>query len=306
MRTHRILNRLAYYTAVIDTGSFTAAAERLGVTKAVVSQQVAKLEKEVGATLLARTTRNVKPTETGRIFYARCAAILRESEDAIDELAQATSMPNGTLRITAPFDYGCSVVAPAVSAFTRRYPSCEATLTLNDKTLDLVSEQLDMAIRVGWVTDSNLQARRIGSFRQLLVCSPGFADAIASASGPEDIEALPFVANMALRKPLCWQFSRGDNEQRTVCFRSTIAIDATPAVHAAVLAGAGLSVLPDFLVFADLAAGRLLQVLQPWELPAGGIHTVFPAARFRPAKVTAFVDMLTRSEKARQAAIAGK
>ncbi|RWM90224.1 MAG: hypothetical protein EOR84_22305 [Mesorhizobium sp.] len=117
-----------------------------------------------------------------------------------------------------------------------------------------------------------------------------------SAAASLALAGLPFVTNMALREPLLWQFSRGDAEQ-TVRLQATIAIDATPAVLAAVRAGAGLSVLPDFLVREELAAGRLVQVLPEWRLPSGGIYTVYPAARFRPPKVTGFVEMLIAAEQ---------
>lgn len=111
------LNRLAYFTAVVETGSFTAAAERLGITKAVVSQQVARLESDCRTTLLVRSTRKVRTTEAGQQFYHRCALILKEAEEAFEELSEAASEPTGTLRLTAPFDYGIGVVVPAITAF---------------------------------------------------------------------------------------------------------------------------------------------------------------------------------------------
>ena len=300
------LNRLAYFAAVVDTGSFTRAAERLGITKAVVSQQVAQLERDLQTNLLVRTTRRVHPTEAGRMFHARCVMILREAEDAFDELAQAAAEPIGTLRITAPNDYGTAVVVPVVTAFTARYPTCRVELTLSDETVDLVSGRIDMAIRVGWLVDSSLQARKIGSFRQLFVGAPAFADRIAAARDPEDLAALPFIANMALREPLLWQFSRGDLDQRAVRMQASIAIDTTPGVLGAVRASGGLSVLPEFLVADDLASGRLSHVLPEWRLPSGGIYTVYPAARFRPPKVTAFVEMLIAAEQQRESIVEGQ
>jgi DNA-binding transcriptional LysR family regulator len=291
------LNRLAYFAAVVDSGSFTRAAERLGITKAVVSQQVARLEREVGTTLLVRTTRRVQPTEAGRLFHARCVMILREAEDAFGELAQSTAEPRGTLKIAAPYDYGTCAVVPVVTAFIRRYPQCRVELMLSDQKVDLGAGDIDMAIRVGWLTDSSLQARRIGVIRQILVGAPDMAREIAAAREPEDLAGLPFIANMALREPLSWLFSRGDLERRAVRLRAAIAIDTTTGVHAATRAGGGLSVLPDYLVRDDLAAGRLIHVLPDWGLPSGGIHTVYPAARFRPPKVTAFVEMLAEAER---------
>lgn len=276
-----------------------AGTEQLGITKAVVSQQVAQLEQDLRTSLLVRTTRRVQPTEAGRQFHAHCVMILREAEDAFDEIAQAATEPTGTLRITAPNDYGTAAVAPVAAAFTTRHPACRVELTLGDETVDLVSGRIDMAIRVGWLTDSSLQARKIGSFEQFLVAPLTFADRIASIREPEDLASVPFVANLALREPLLWWFSRGELDRRAVRMTASIAIDTTPGVLAAVRAGGGLSVLPDFLVADELASGRLIHALPEWHLPSGGIYTVYPAARFRPAKVSAFVEMLMSAEQKR-------
>ncbi len=292
------LNRLAYFVAVVDAGSFTRAAEYLGITKAVVSQQVAKLEQEVGTTLLMRTTRRVQASEAGLLFHARCVSILREAEDALGELAQGRTEPKGLLRITAPYDYGTSVVVPLVTAFSRRYTDCKVELNLSDTMVDLVADNMDLAIRVGWLADSSMQARRIASFRQLMVGSKAFAREIAALSEPIDCAPLPFVANNALRAPLEWTFARSDGAVRSVCFKADIAINTTPAVMEAVRQGAGLSVLPDFLATSGLLAGDLIPVLPEWQLPSGGIYTVYPAARFRPPKVSVFVDMLIAGLKA--------
>jgi DNA-binding transcriptional LysR family regulator len=295
------LNRLAYFAAVVDAGSFTRAADRLGITKAVVSQQVARLEEEVGASLLVRTTRRVEPTEAGRMFHARCVLILREAEDAFAELAQTTGEPKGMLRVTAPSDYGSIIVAPLAAEFTLRHPACQVELMVTDVRLDLLQNQIDLSIRVGWLEESALQARRIGAFRQVLVGSASFAQRAAAIADPDELIAWPFIANAALKEPLSWRFSRGDMEQRMVRLQASMSADATPAVLAATRAGGGLSIVPDFSIGEDLATGRLIQILPDWSLPAGGIHAVYPAARFRPAKVTAFVAMLAEEERQRAA-----
>ncbi|EJC74629.1 transcriptional regulator [Rhizobium leguminosarum bv. trifolii WSM2012] len=296
------LNRLAYFAAVVGTGSFTRAADRLGITKTVVSQQVARLEAELETSLLIRTTRRVEPTEAGRMLYARCVMILREAEDAVDELSEARAEPMGVLRIAAPNDYGASMIAPLAVGLARRFPACTVDLFLSDARADLVADHIDVSIRVGWLDDSTLQARRIGTFRQLLVASANQLGTIA-AREPEDLAALPFIANGALREPLLWHFARGDFDRRAVRMRQALSINTTTAVLAATLAGGGLSVLPDFQVADHLGSGRLVEVLPEWSLPSGGIHAVYPAARFRPPKVTAFVAMLVdeirRSERNR-------
>ncbi|QLF94704.1 LysR family transcriptional regulator [Pseudomonas sp. ABC1] len=289
------LNRLAYFVAVVETGSFTAAAERLGITKAVVSQQVARLEREFSCTLLTRSTRRVSLTEAGQAFYYRCALILKEAGDAFDELAEAASEPTGTLRITAPFDYGVGVVVPAIAAFSQRYPHCKVDARFSDQTLDLSTGDIDLAIRVGWLTEQHLQARRIGGFEQRMVAAPQWRERLASVTRPDELSALPLVVNTALREPTRWTFSRGALERHEVSMRGDLMFNATLAVREAVLAGAGLSVLPDYVVSTDLVEGRLVAVLPQWSLPRGDIHAVFPTARYRPVKVRAFVDFLAQS-----------
>src|SRR3954469_14306661 len=185
MRRSMNLNRLAYFAAVVDAASFTRAAASLGITKAVVSQQVAKLEEEVGTTLLTRTTRSVQATEAGRTLYARCAVILRESADAFDELAQGVAAPRGTLRIAAPFDYGSAVIVPVVTELTRRHPGVDVVLSLSDRATD--QKESDLAIRVGWLEASTRQARRVGTFQQWLVCAPELSEALSRVRKPEDL-----------------------------------------------------------------------------------------------------------------------
>ncbi len=300
------LRRLTYFAAVVEAGSFTAAAERLGITKAVVSQQVARLEQEFKTSLLARTTRSVKPTEAGQAFYVRCALILREAEEAFDELAETSAEPSGMLRLTVPFDYGVSVVVPAIAAFTQRYPACKVDAIFSDQTLDIMSGDIELAIRVGWLAESGFQARKIASFQQLLVGAPSMVARVAEHAQPQALSKLRFIANTALRDHLRWTFSLGESEHQVVTMQASVFLDATLAVREAVCQGVGLSVLPDYVVADDLAAGRLIQVLPQWKLPTGGIHAVFPAARFRPAKVRAFVDVLADREQQRQASRAVK
>lgn len=286
------LNRLAYFSTVVEAGSFTQAAERLGVTKAVVSQQVSRLEQELGVTLLQRTTRKLAPTDAGLALNARCRVILGEAASAFEELAEGTLEPRGVLRVTAPFDYGTSVVVPVVTSFTRTYLRCDVELMLSDRLVDLQS--VDLAIRVGMLRDSSLTVRRLGAFEQYLVCTAELARAVR-ATDPRDLHSFPFVSNGSLPEPKVWRFAHPTRGRRIVRMQARVAVDATPAVHAAVLAGAGVSVLPDYLVAGDLASGRLVHLLPEWKLKSGGIHVVLPSARFRPAKVVRFLELMYRA-----------
>ncbi len=293
------LNRLAYFAAVVETGSFTRAADRLKVTKAVVSSQITQLEQEIQATLLIRSTRKVSATEAGEAFYARCATILAEADEAFEELSQMTAVPAGTLRLTAPNDYGTAIVTPVVAAFRRQYPFCKVDFHLGESRSDLMTGELDLAIRVGWLTDSALQARKIGSFRQVLVGGSDYVSGLPAIAHPDDLQAADFVSNALMTDPDMWRFTNTKGNEVTVRMENTLSIDSTPALLEAVKAGAGLAVLPDYLVQDQLQTGKLQIILPGWSLRDGGIYTVYPPSRFRPAKVTAFVSMLMLAEKGR-------
>ncbi|MGH1416215.1 MAG: LysR substrate-binding domain-containing protein [Pelagimonas sp.] len=292
MSKARNLNRLAYFAAVVETGSFTRAADRLGVTKAVVSAQVTQLELELKTTLLVRNTRKVSATEAGQAFYTRCAAILHDADDAFGELAQLSDRPLGTLRMTAPHDYGTVIVTPVVAAFRRKYPECKVELHLGDSHSDLMSGDLDLAIRVGWLRDSGLMARKIGGFQQLLVGASKVEAQFDTITHPNDLKALDFIANMSLSDPLQWVFENEAKQSAPVKLENALSIDSGPAILEAVKGGAGVAILPDFLVRRDLQNNVLTRILPQWTLPEGGIFAVYPASKFRPIKVSAFVDML--------------
>ncbi len=298
MRRQPNLNRLRYFVATVGAGSFTAAADRLGVAKTVVSHQVAQLEAELQVTLLKRTTRKLHLTEAGRQFYDRAVAILLDADDAFAEVARGSETPNGTLSVTAPIDYGQAVVAPAVAEFVRRFRGVGVELKFDDALLDLIDADVDVAIRLGWLADSTMLMRRLGGFRQLLVCSPVLVESAKRALSPTGLDALPWVGNRLLRHPLDWTFENG-GEAATVTGTPAIMADKTPTAYACILAGAGIGVLPDFVVWRDLAEGRLLHLLPEWTLPDGGIYAVYPEGRYRAARVRRFIEVLSETEQRR-------
>lgn len=285
------LNRLAVFAALVRAGSFTAAAEKLGMTKSMVSQHLARLEKELGVSLLLRTTRRMVLTEAGAAFHADCETLLADAEAAIRRVGADRATPSGTLRVTAAGDYGPAVVAPALASFVRRFPQVRAELVATDRIADPIAERFDVAIRVGWLRDSSLRATRLAAFRQRLVAAPAHLDEHGTPRRPEDLARQSWVELTALASPLRWTFTAADGARRVVRMRATIQANSTLAVRALLRAGAGYSVLPDYLADEDVQAGRLLHVLPRWRLPDGGIHAVYPD-RQPPAKVRAFIDHL--------------
>ncbi|MCP1373791.1 LysR family transcriptional regulator [Dyella lutea] len=295
-RTDQVnLNRLAVFVALVRAGSFTAAAEQLGMTKAMVSQHLAKLEQELGVTLLVRSTRRMSLTEAGATFHADCVRLLAEAEAAIERVGTARDRPSGTLRLTASLDYGNAVIVPHLASFMRQHPAVQVDLVLSDHVSDVIAERFDLAIRGGWLRDSSLRATRLGSFRQLLVAAPAY---LAERGTPRRVDELPshsVVAMSALPNPLRWTFTAHGGKRSTVRPRPLAQANSAAAVRGLVLAGVGIAVLPDYLVDEDIRAGRLVALLTHLHLPDGGIHAVYPGPR-APAKVRAFIEHLQASE----------
>ena len=287
------LNRLAVFVAVVEAGSLSAAARRLGLAKTMVSAHIQRLEAEVGASLLLRTTRRQSLTDAGEAFYESARRIVQDAQEAISAAGRDTAEPRGTLRVTAPNDYAASVVAPVAVALRKRHPQLKVELLAGDRVMDMLKEGIDVAIRSGRLADSSLQATRIGSFTEWLVASPLLFEGRAMPRQPRDLTALPFIALSVLAQPLTWTWtSASGRSRRTLRFEQVMSANTSHAVRSAALAGGGLAVLPDYSIKAEVAAGRLVKVLPGWSLPESGIYAVFPATRHRPQKVQAFVEML--------------
>jgi DNA-binding transcriptional LysR family regulator len=285
------LNRLAVFVALVRAGSFTAAAEHLGLTKAMVSQHLAKLERELGVTLLLRSTRRMSLTEAGTRFHTDCVRLLADAEAAIERVGGNRDTPSGTLRITTSTDYGMAVVAPALASFCQLHPQVQVDLVIGDRVSDLIAERFDLAIRLGWLRDSSMHATRLGSFRQLVVAAPAYLSAHGTPRRPEDLATHGWIAMSVLATPLRWTFVGSGGSRRSVRMRQVAQANNAAAVRAMALAGAGVAVLPDYLAEEDIHSGRLVALLARYRLPEGGIHAVYPGKR-PPAKVRSFIDHL--------------
>ncbi|GAB3792146.1 LysR family transcriptional regulator [Dyella agri] len=285
------LNRLAVFVTLVRAGSFTAAAEQLGLTKAMVSQHLARLERELSVTLMVRSTRRMALTEAGAMFHADCVRILGEAEAAIERVGENRETPRGTLRLTAPVNYGTTVVAPALAEFLRRHPGVNAELVLDDGISDLIGGRFDLAIRGGPLRDSGLRAVRLAGFRQLLVAAPAYLDVRGRPRRPQDLATHDAILLSVLSSPASWVFTARNGKQARVRLVQRVQSDSAAAVYAMTLAGAGVAVLPDFMVRADLVAGRLEHLLSTQHLPEGSFHAVH-ANLHAPAKVRAFIEYL--------------
>jgi DNA-binding transcriptional LysR family regulator len=286
------LNRMAVFVAVVEHRSFTAAARALGMTKSTVSQHVRQLETSIGVTLMQRTTRSMSLTEAGQLYYDTASRILREAEHMHSQLQHIKRAPSGVLRVTAPLDFAACALIPLATEFMRRYPRVEVDLVAEGQILDMVERRLDLSIRVGWLGDSSHHATTLGAFDQVACASPAYLARVRPPETPADLAGLEWVSLSALSSPRRWTFRDEHGGEQTVQMSGRAVANDGTAVRAFLLAGAGVSVLPDYQVKDDLHAERLVRVLPAYTLPKGGIFAVVPSRRNAPAKVSEFTRFL--------------
>jgi DNA-binding transcriptional LysR family regulator len=290
------LNRLGMFVAVVEAGSFTAAADTLGTTKAVVSFNLKQLEQELGVALLTRSTRRLALTEAGEGFYAECARLLREADAAVDQARSGQATLAGSLRVTATVDYGNRIVAPALAAFARCHPALRVSYQASSTHADLIGDRLDLAIRVGTLADSSYRATPIGQFKLLLVASPAL---LAEHGAPRTLEALaamPWLANRPGRSDH-WRVTDGKGREHALRVAPVAHADTASALLAFAEAGCGVAALPDWLLEEPLARGVLQRVLPTISLPPQPVYAVYPDTRHVSAKVRRFIDFLRAPDK---------
>ena len=288
------LNRLAIFVAVVDAGSLTAAAARLGLAKTMVSTHMQRLEAEVGASLLVRTTRRLGVTEAGRAFYEASVKILRAAEEALNAVSGETAPVRGMLRVSSPIDYGALVVAPALVELRRTHPQLEVELLCSDQYVDLIADGIDVAIRLGRLADSNYRAVKLGSFVKWIVASPEFIGTWGKPRTPAELSALPYCALTVLPHPLTLDLRHDDGAIESVRCDNAFLTNAADACRAATLAGGGFGLLTDFSIGDDIAAGRLIRLLPDWAADSASIQAVFPPTSHPPAKVRALIETLKK------------
>jgi DNA-binding transcriptional LysR family regulator len=296
------LNSLQLVQALAHSGSFTAAAERLGCTKTKISLQVKALEQQLGVALFRRTTRQVSLTAAGEQLVARCLPLYDQLQRELQQLQHSESVLSGKLVLTAPEDYAGQVLLPVLQQFSRQHPELQIELRNSDQIRDLVKEGIDVAFRGGWLRDSSLKAQKIGDFQQWLVASPTYLAAHSPIRQPEDLAAHPLIAFNALRQPLHWLFQQQDTKTNHYTnyqhqFHSQFSVSSTASLQALLLQHAGLGVLTDYSASPLIAAGQLIRLLPDWQLPEGGIYAVYPPGPHRPLRVRRFVELLQQLQR---------
>ncbi len=279
------------YVAVVEGGSFAAAANRLDVSRAMVSKQMQKLEEHLGTRLMNRTTRRLSMTETGRAFYERSAQIVADVEEAEQIAGQMTRMPQGVLRVTIPLSYGQHRLAASLGAYTQAYPLVQLDIALSDRKVDLVEEGFDVAIRIGALPQSDLIAKKLGAIHSIACAAPAYLARSGTPLTPADLGNHACLAYSLTGGGADWRFESPDGPV-IVPIAGPIKADNGDIIRLAAIGGAGIAFQPGFIVDDDIAAGRLVRVLPGWQSAELGVYAVYPSRKHLSAKVRTFVDFI--------------
>ncbi|MGH1539914.1 MAG: LysR family transcriptional regulator [Arenicella sp.] len=290
------VEHLSIFMAVYRAGGFAPVAMELGIAPSSVSRVVAKLETDLAVRLFQRTTRHLSPTKAGDIFFARIAPLVEEFHAVREELLDQTQKPHGILRITASVSYGQAMIAPRLKTFTDMYPEIKLELLLSDSHIDIISERIDLAVRHGKLADSSLVARKLTHVSYRIVASPEYLKNAQRLVVPEDIACHPTIAFLYDEFRSSWMVRKGAIEKE-IMINPVVAVSNAQTIHRCVCDGAGIALLPDWLIERDLNEGRLINVLPDWE-GAGrtfdsAIWLVFASRAYVPEKVRVFAEFLS-------------
>ena len=287
------LNDTLIFVKVVELGSFIAAANALRLPKTTVSRKVQELEARLGAQLLHRTTRKLGLSEAGGVYYEHCQRIARDLEEAESAVGQLQAGPRGWLRFSAPYSAGIAWIAPLLGQFHARHPEVRVEMSLSNEQVDLIDGEVDLALRIGNLPDSNLVARRLAVFRTQVYASPAYIERYGEPLHPDDLQHHRTLGLQKARRNGHYYWPLGDGEQSNEYRIDPILVASDPAgLKGALLCGEGLMLASDVTVKAYAEQGMVRRVLAGWTGPDLDFNAVFPRGHATSPKVRAFVDFL--------------
>jgi DNA-binding transcriptional LysR family regulator len=275
------------FVRVVETGAFARAADRMGISKSILSRRVARLEAQLGARLLTRTAQGTQPTEVGQAYFARASNILAELEAAQEVVAEAVTQIAGPIRLSAPISFGVQHLAPALADFAARHPKVELDISFEDRAVDLLAGGFDLAVRIGSLQDSALIARRIAPVRKVPIASPSYLESRGRPNHPRDLASHDILVYSSEQ----WRFRVGGRWEH-VRGRPRMRADNGEMLRAAAVAGLGICILPSFIAAPEIESGGVEMLLPEYPLEESGLHAVMPPGRATTARVRALVDFL--------------
>lgn len=289
------LKRVGVFTKVVQAQSFSEAARRLGVAKSAVSKQIRLLEQEVGVRLLNRSTRKLSLTEAGEIYYKHCEQIVNRADIALNELRQYQNQPTGTIRVSSPVSFGRALLIPVIKELRSVYPLLNVDLVLNDKVVNMVEEGIDLAVRVGHLPDSTLIAKKLCDTPVVIFASPEYVAKYGRPNTPEELVDHQWITLSILSSPIVGAFrhkASGQVSEHNI--NSYLKINSVDAVIDASVQGLGISAMVKTTLNEELRHGKLVPLLEDYELEPRGIYALYPHREHLAPKVRIFMDFLEK------------
>jgi DNA-binding transcriptional LysR family regulator len=282
---------ISAFVHVAEAKSFTAAAERMGMSRSAVGKSVVRLEDRLGVRLLQRTTRSVSLTGEGAVFHERCIRILADLDEAEMSMLSHSQAPRGRLRLELPVSFGRLHVLPLVNRFMRKWPEISVNVSFNDRFVDLIDEGIDLAIRLGGSDDSRLMTRLLAPHRLVTCATPAYLQRYGIPTEVDQLAEHSCLAFVHGGRPVEWRYTI-DGHIRSITINGRFSSSNAEAVRDATLAGYGIAKLATFLISDDLRAGRLVRVLDDIAADGPSVRAVYPSSRHLSPKVRSFIDEL--------------
>lgn len=286
------LEDIQAFITVVESGSFTTAAERLNTAKSAISRRISGLEANLGVQLLHRTTRAMNLTETGRSFYEHSARILADLEEAEAAAQQAHGELRGTLRLALPLSFGVRHMCGPIATFSKQHPNVGFDLDLNDRRVDLIEDNFDLAIRIGNLSDSSLIARKLFDVRAVVCASPHYLSMHGAPGTPEDLRDHQCLVYSNLSDPGHWSYVDKEGNRASTAVNVSMSASSGDFLANASAHGMGIVIQPTFIASQAIRGGNLVPVLTDYEWPLTTAYAVYPPTRHLSYRVRAFIDFL--------------